>query len=114
MGRPLRARNCLGCGPAIRVPSPAAGRIANTCITHGVYIGKGGCSSERCAVAQNKRTGYERAILYRLPAGPSHPQLLGERLDLIASADRIKLLKIFPCARIELLKLGSRFLFLVI
>src|ERR1039457_4163207 len=39
MGRPLRARNCLGCGPAIRVPSPAAGRIANTCITGGVYNG---------------------------------------------------------------------------
>src|ERR1039458_9014913 len=40
MGRPLRARNCLGCGPAIRVPSPAAGRIANTCITGGVYNGR--------------------------------------------------------------------------
>src|ERR1039458_2056431 len=39
MGSRLRARNCLGCGPAIRVPSPAAGRIANTCITGGVYNG---------------------------------------------------------------------------
>ena len=37
---PSRMRNCLGWGPAIRVPSPAAGSIANTCITDGVYIGE--------------------------------------------------------------------------
>src|ERR1700678_345373 len=37
MGSPLRARNCLGCGPAMRVPRPAAGRITKTCITGEVY-----------------------------------------------------------------------------
>src|SRR5580658_1354696 len=42
MGIPPRARNCLGCDPAMRVPMPAAGKIANTCITCGVYIAVGG------------------------------------------------------------------------
>src|SRR5947209_2227494 len=51
MGMPPSERNCLGgapgdglwslefldCGPAMRVPRPAAGRIAKTCITCGVY-----------------------------------------------------------------------------
>src|SRR5580704_14727976 len=37
IGRPLRARNCLGWGPAMRVPKPAAGRITKTCITGEVY-----------------------------------------------------------------------------
>jgi hypothetical protein len=37
IGIPSSDKNCFGCGPAIRVPSPAAGRIANTCITSRVY-----------------------------------------------------------------------------
>src|ERR1017187_1355267 len=54
---PLRARNCLGCEPAMRVPRPAAGRIVNTCISGGVYNGWG-------------RHGYEEpAIASRSPAG---------------------------------------------
>src|SRR5947199_9268434 len=38
MGTPSSERNCFGCGPAIRVPRPAAGRIANTCIPGEVYM----------------------------------------------------------------------------
>src|SRR5271165_2153777 len=41
MGTPSRARNCLGwglgCGPAMRVPIPAAGRMTKTCMALRVY-----------------------------------------------------------------------------
>src|SRR5215472_2924318 len=46
MGTPSSERNCFGCGPAIRVPRPAAGRIANTCITRRVYILPSGGGSD--------------------------------------------------------------------
>src|ERR1039457_4326052 len=77
MGMPSRARNCLGCGPAIRVPSPAAGRIANTCITRGVYIGwaldAAGIPGSWLPRSQNRDLGHPLGWKYKDAARVGHP-----------------------------------------
>src|SRR5579859_3631264 len=60
IGTPSSERNCFGCGPAIRVPRPAAGRIANTCITRRVYNLASGDGSGPCEVRRGEKNSFLR------------------------------------------------------
>src|ERR1035438_8159882 len=66
MGSPSRMRNCLGCGPAIRVPSPAAGRITKTCIRVGVYNEAATCGGQSLAHRLQERKNVPQGLMLLL------------------------------------------------